>query len=238
MEDTPHPSPRINRTSSGFTLVELLTVIAVLAVLVAILFPVVGGLVEKARLTQCQSNLRQIAAGVHGYIADNSGKYPLARSYTEPGTGWEGPFWTDQIEPYTDSESAQRLKHQGRTGESIFYCPSSPLHHGISDYGINPNVVIHPDGNNARGLPAAKVRDPARTVLAADSGRIWPASGQLIGGWRITDGWIQSPPDDPFEGNGPLPRHGDLLNVLFCDGRVEAMTYDQVLELHPEAFEI
>ena len=37
---------------------------------------------------------------------------------------------------------------------------------------------------------------------------------------------------------GPAPRHGNQLNVLFCDGNVQAMTYDQLLQLTPRAFEV
>ena len=225
----------------GFTLIELLVVIAVIAILIALLFPVAGRMFENAKLAQCQGNLRQIGIGMNGFIADNGGKYPLARSYTERGTGWEGPFWSDRIEPYTESESAEHLKHQGRTGESIFYCPSFPRHHGISDYGVNPRVILHPnheDKEDSRGLPAVRVQRPAGTVLAVDSGRLWQDTGELIGGWSLPNGWIVNPPEDPLTTNGPQPVHNGQLNVLFCDGRVESMSYPQLLDLHPEAFEV
>ncbi len=232
------PSPEIFPRRRGFTLIELLAVVAIVAVLAALLFPIANSMIQKAHTTRCQNNLRQIGIGMQGFIADNDGRYPTMRGYTEPGTGWAGPFWTDQTEPYTGSESAEYLKHQGLTGKSIYYCPSSPLHHGISDYGVNQSVIISPTGAGSTGLPAVRIQNPARTVLAVDAGGIWAPAGKLIGNWILSSAWVLNPPGAPHTVNGPVPRHGDQLNVLFCDGRVEAMTYAQLLDLHPTAFEI
>lgn len=54
----------------GFTLIELLVVIAIIAILAAILFPVFAQAREKARQTQCTSNMKQIATGVLMYAQD------------------------------------------------------------------------------------------------------------------------------------------------------------------------
>jgi prepilin-type N-terminal cleavage/methylation domain-containing protein len=61
---------------AGFTLVELLVVIGIIAVLLAILLPVTKRVREQAQLTACQSNLRQIGQAFQMYANDNKDRYP------------------------------------------------------------------------------------------------------------------------------------------------------------------
>jgi prepilin-type N-terminal cleavage/methylation domain-containing protein len=67
------PARRIPR---GFTLLELLVVVAILAVLFAILIPVITSAIDKANIVSCFSNMRQIGAGFTLYQADHKGRYP------------------------------------------------------------------------------------------------------------------------------------------------------------------
>ena len=60
----------------GFTLVELLVVLAIIALLASILFPVFGQAREKARQVSCISNLRQQAQAIMMYTQDNNESYP------------------------------------------------------------------------------------------------------------------------------------------------------------------
>lgn len=64
------------RRDSGFTLIELLVVIAIIAILAAILFPVFAAAREKARVTKCISNQKQILSGMNMYAKDNNDTFP------------------------------------------------------------------------------------------------------------------------------------------------------------------
>jgi prepilin-type N-terminal cleavage/methylation domain-containing protein len=72
------PSARLRR---GFTLIEVLVVIAIIGVLIALLLPAVQAAREAARRAQCSNNLKQLALATHGY-ADASGSYPIGVQFT------------------------------------------------------------------------------------------------------------------------------------------------------------
>jgi len=62
--------------NKAFTLIELLTVIAIIGVLAAILIPTIGKIRQSANRASCASNLRQIGIALSSYIADHKGRLP------------------------------------------------------------------------------------------------------------------------------------------------------------------
>jgi len=66
----------MKRSSKGFTLVELLVVIGIIALLISILLPSLNRARETANRVKCASNLRQVGQGLLLYANDNKGAYP------------------------------------------------------------------------------------------------------------------------------------------------------------------
>src|SRR5207247_9787013 len=71
------PIPR--KLSPAFTLIELLVVIAIIAILAAILFPVFAQAREKARMSVCLSNMKQVGMGLSMYTSDYDETLPPGR---------------------------------------------------------------------------------------------------------------------------------------------------------------
>jgi prepilin-type N-terminal cleavage/methylation domain-containing protein/prepilin-type processing-associated H-X9-DG protein len=67
------------KNGAAFTLVELLVVIAIIALLAALLLPVMSRAKESARATACLSNLHQVGVALQIYVSDNNNKLPFMR---------------------------------------------------------------------------------------------------------------------------------------------------------------
>ena len=101
------------RAAGGFSLVELLAVVAILAVLMALLLPAVQAARESARVVQCRNNLKQIGLAVqahaHGLGAFPGGGRPYSNARTKLGgapSGYDSQWWTwsYQILPYLEHQ--------------------------------------------------------------------------------------------------------------------------------------
>jgi len=101
----------------GFTLVELLVVVAVIGVLASMLLPALSNAKSKAEGIVCVNNVRQMMVGVRMYVDDN-GYYPVSHD-SRSSTGRQN--WFDFLEPYMEQEWPEsRLSASG----SSFACPA------------------------------------------------------------------------------------------------------------------
>ena len=83
-----------NRFRRGFTLIELLVVIAIIGILASMLFPVFAQAREKARQTDCISNMKQLGLAITMYNMDYDGLYPAQdHLFIDPCS--PPPFWMD-----------------------------------------------------------------------------------------------------------------------------------------------
>ena len=166
----------------GFTLIEMLVVMAVIAILASILFPVFAQTREKARAGSCVSNLRQLGVAFRMYANDYNGFMPY--------------FWCNTLpDPAPIRSLDSYIKNDG-----VFYCPSDPIsgRYYYTSYGCNfrvwgdligHNPVMQLDKVPARPIPGSFIWYAWNRVYILDEWNNPPSSWQDKNKNRITDSY-------------------------------------------------
>ncbi|MEO6908449.1 MAG: DUF1559 domain-containing protein [Abditibacteriaceae bacterium] len=214
-------------TFKGFTLIEILVVVAIISLLAAILFPVFARARESARKASCQSNLHQIGLAWLQYSQDYDEQ---VMRFSTPGCG-NTCYWWGGWNGSTLS-SAGGLLESYMKNTQVNKCPSLPdelldskeqTGYGYNTVYLSPTTYGPPPAYASQDVPVnlAQIEDPARTVAFADA-------AQLYNGITMQASTYLSPPGDtnPPTYAGDYPnfqgRHNGTGNVLWCDGHVKA----------------
>ena len=148
------PRPALSAGRAGFTLVELLVVITIIAMLMALMLPAVQNAREGGRRTQCINNQVQLALGATRFN-EQSGFLPGWRNRSPnpaDSAGTNTPSWPVLLLPFVERNDVYTLWSQGSTTApfiKVFSCPSSP-----PDSQVVPTLAYA--GNCGSGLNSNK----------------------------------------------------------------------------------
>ncbi|MDP0495834.1 MAG: prepilin-type N-terminal cleavage/methylation domain-containing protein [Verrucomicrobiota bacterium JB024] len=199
----------MSRFKRGFSLVEMLVSIAVIAVLMVIVIASVGRIRNSANRAQCVNNIRQLGSGILMYAQDDQLKFPQVSA----------PHWATHIEDFVGAEK----RADGSYGESSpFVCPSrlGMLENSRScHYGINFYLYSDTHGSSISEAQYKlnQVDNPARTILIGDArlaGAVVYKTIQSENLPGLNSSTVYGTPSVGLHGNGEA-------NVCFADGHVE-----------------
>lgn len=230
----------------AFTLIEMLVVIAIIALLVSITIPIINRGIDSARRSQSMANQRQIGQAFMMYAAGNRrNEMPPPNEQGVAGHPYGRP-WFVAISPFLDGETPG-----ARNLSSVYRCPvyarefkrlmpNEPLSSWLQlGYGMNIHTIRLPSGGwpwpsgNAQNFraPLSEVRNPSRTILIADESS-WNfniSSERFNHHMTSSDGYWDRSNTDRIRMRGF--RHGRGALFLMFDGSVHLLTPQDVQPL-------
>lgn len=210
--------------SKGFSLVEMLFVVAVIGLLMGISLPSIYWVYKEGKSVKSSNNLRQLALANLSYVADNDGEFAPAQDRTNR-MRWHGS--RDSLRDSFDPTDGYLAPYLGKDGK-VKICPlvdsyvsgSSSWEDGTGGYGYNATYVGGRPGNPYEGNDMMRIPYPSKTVMFTTTG-FSKAEGVQEYPYSEPYQWIDRrgrlrgslQPSVHFRANGKAL-------VAWCDGRV------------------
>lgn len=220
------------RNPAGFTLVEVLVVIVMVAVLAFLIFSMSRKGIDKAHTARCMGNLRQIGFALTNYQSENNG-YPSQNSGTTwdreilPGLGYNG---VRNLKGTTNFAKSAWPELEGIV--STFACPADKYPRSSNSYkrsyAIVPWTCNWSNGTSFRGwkerpfgkgVPVSIVQDPLRAALVVE----WHQGTEALE--NVCGSGNHAYHDRGGPDSAGRVVHGTRQIVLFADGHTELLPF-------------
>ncbi len=229
----------MKQRQTGFTVVEILVVVAIVASLAALLFPVFAKARARGRQTACLSNLRQLGLAVFQYAQDSDDRYPYGGDAIDLSTdiwqnGQNSKYWPQILRMQVSHLTLPNVMAGYVKNRDLWRCPSDD---GFDEAGAFEDIPLsaHPSCFQAFGMSYSYT-----TLLALD--------GRTLGGVRA---WSRQPPysehepvnvplfsDQVGHWHGGSVRHEGRLNMVMVDGHAASVNRDSADQLNNILFTI
>jgi prepilin-type N-terminal cleavage/methylation domain len=238
----------------AFTLIELLVVIAIIAILAALLLPVLSRAKDKAHQTRCLNNLKQLGMGMMMYIHDNEDAFPGLASRHNGYHPEDWIYWRTDTTLYPPIEKSPIVAQIGNASRPLFRCPKDrsdvdrldqvPDSHGpylysysLTGYGLSLTETWGLDGNQNFGMASVFTGDINHpTVSLFKLSTLRNPAGKIMLAEEPASLSPKDMPEDsqtviqdgrwmPTAGDALTIRHSGRGNVTFADGHVQAETW-------------
>ncbi|MGZ4961470.1 MAG: prepilin-type N-terminal cleavage/methylation domain-containing protein [Limisphaerales bacterium] len=198
----------------AFTLVELLIVVAVIAILASLLLPALASGKSKARSTQCLDQLRQWGIALHLYASANEDAIPRRGQGVRPLSNLDRPEdWFNALAPEVNQQAfGAFIKSAGPNTNSpppLYVCPDAKPAAGRYFLTYAMNMYLSP-WNLPEPHETSKVPTPANVVFLQDGGVGYCSAFPAVAEYS------------------PQARHRQRANIAFVDGHAESCKGDDI----------
>jgi prepilin-type N-terminal cleavage/methylation domain-containing protein/prepilin-type processing-associated H-X9-DG protein len=191
----------------GFTLVEMLVVLAVIAVLGGLVTGGVASAKKRVRTIECVNNMRQIGLAVALYCHDHDETFPQSQ---HQHNSWVGALETNS----------------GR--RAVYRCPVDPDKTRVYSFAINDYVTKNPYGASSLDYSSrSSIARPSDTMMFAEARTDMGGSDHFHFADSVDAGYSPA----AFEGQVDVRRHQGAANYLFVDGHLETLPWERVQPL-------
>lgn len=209
-------------SSRGFSLIEVLVVIAIISMLMGILLPALSKARKTARQTKCLVNVRSIATGQGMYSAENRGWYPYWSGWQVYGGQGDGAGgdeaglgWSELLEPYL-------------SGREAYHDPSRPDEYAPTSYFIAARYSWDRYQRQFSSVREQHVYYPSKFVMGGDCnfpGLYVAPYGTVTDTTREPDCDLDDASQPAVFFEGELEPHDGKSNIFFFDGH--AASFDE-----------